>query len=67
VRTESAHQAAAIDERILHAWSRHPRRFVVENAADFVTKLVSAVDLVRNEVPACCRGHVLGPIFAASQ
>ena len=39
VRTESAAEAAAIDERILAAWSGHPRRFVVESTRDFLQKL----------------------------
>lgn len=57
VRTESALEAARIDERIARAWSEHPRRCFVENAHDFVEKLARAVALIRDEVPPCCRAH----------
>ena len=56
VRTETAEEAAAIDARIAEAWRGHPRRFVVDSSADFMTKLAEAVRLLRAEVPACCRG-----------
>jgi predicted ATPase len=62
VRTESAGQALEIDERILNAWSAHPRRFIVESTTDFLTKAAKAVELIRKELPECCRGHrVEGP------
>lgn len=57
LRIESATEAAAIDARIADAWSRHPRRVVVESDADFLKKLARAVAFVREEVPACCKGH----------
>lgn len=57
VRTETAEQAAQLDDRILHAWDGHPRRFVVENEPDFIQKLARAVGFIRDEVPECCRAH----------
>lgn len=59
VRTESAAEAAAIDERILEVWEGHPHRFVVESTADFLEKAHRAVELLRGELPACCRAHRL--------
>jgi predicted ATPase len=54
LRTESAAEAAAIDQRILDAWARHPRRFVIESSVDFISKASRALELLRAEVPACC-------------
>jgi predicted ATPase len=55
LRIESAHEAAAIDQRILAAWQQHPRRFVVDSAADFLTKAAQVIGIVRAETPACCQ------------
>jgi predicted ATPase len=54
-RTETAAEAAAIDRRILAAWDGHPRRFIIDVASDFPTKAGAAIDLVRAEIPDCCR------------
>ncbi|HET9426665.1 MAG TPA: ATP-binding protein [Gemmatimonadaceae bacterium] len=54
LRIESAEEAMAIDERILAAWDGHPRRFVVEATADFVTKAEQALAIIRREIPSCC-------------
>jgi len=62
VRTESALEAALVDERIAQAWSRHPRRLFVENAPDFVEKLARALALIREEVPPCCRSHPVAEV-----
>lgn len=59
LRTESASEAQAVDERILHAWSGHPRRFVVDAKPDFLTKAASALEALKGELPACCRTHVI--------
>ena len=57
VRTETAVEASALDERILAAWSEHPRRVVIDSADDFMSKLAQALAAIRAEVPPCCRGH----------
>lgn len=57
LRVETAAEAAAIDERIAAVWSGHARRFVVEASADFPTKALAALDILRNELPECCREH----------
>jgi predicted ATPase len=54
VRTESAREAAAIDEKILEVWSGHPRRHVVESAPSFMEKVGRALEALRAELPACC-------------
>lgn len=55
MRIETPAEARAIDQRIAEAWEGHPRRFVVDPAADFVSKAAHAIALVLNEIPACCR------------
>jgi predicted ATPase len=59
LRTESAAEAAAIDAKIAQAWEAHPRRFVVDAAPDFIAKAARAVEILRDEMPACCRKHVV--------
>lgn len=63
LRIESALEAAVIDDRIALAWERHPRRFVVEAAPDFLTKAARALHILRGEMPECCRRHVV-PVLA---
>jgi predicted ATPase len=54
LRIESAPQAQAIDERIVHAWAGHPRRTIIPATRDFMTKAASAVAAIQAEVPPCC-------------
>ena len=37
----------------------HPRRFIVEASPDFLKKAVRAVEILRAELPECCRRHVV--------
>ena len=57
LRIESAAQAADVDRCILAAWSGHPQRFVVESTPDFFDKAKRAVELIRAQLPPCCRTH----------
>jgi predicted ATPase len=59
LRTESAAEALAIDERIAQAWEGHPRRHFVESTADFLSKARTAVNVLRDELPPCCRRHLI--------
>jgi predicted ATPase len=54
LRIETVAEALEIDERILSAWQAHPRRDVVSSAEDFLSKARHAVELLRQELPACC-------------
>lgn len=58
VRTESAHEAMEIDDRILHAWTGHPARVVVEHTRDFLTKAAEVVRILKTQLPECCRQHL---------
>ena len=54
LRTESAAVAAEIDARIVQAWERHPRRFIVESSTEFLDKAARALEILRGELPECC-------------
>jgi predicted ATPase len=58
IRKESAEEAQAIDRRIAEAWKHHPRRLAVSAQAGFLDKLAYAIELLRGEVPVCCRTHL---------
>ena len=57
LRVESAEQAAALDAKIAAAWGGHPRRVEVPSTTDFLEKARLVLEIVRGELPACCRGH----------
>lgn len=59
LRIETAADAAAVDERILHAWEKHPRRFVLDATPDFLAKAARALEVLKGELPDCCRRHVV--------
>lgn len=59
LRVESAIEAAAIDARVARAWERHPRRVIVEASSEFLDKAARALELLRGELPECCRHHVV--------
>jgi predicted ATPase len=63
LRIESAAEAAEIDARIIRAWDKHPRRFIVDSSPDFLNKAARVLDVLRAELPACCRQHVV-PVLA---
>ena len=65
LRTESATLAAEIDERIFRAWEGHPRRFVVKSSAEFLDKAAKTIEILRSEMPECCRRHVIPALRAA--
>lgn len=62
VRTEPAGVAAELDRRIQAAWAPHPRRFIVPSREAFLEKAREALGLLRLELPACCRRHVVAGI-----
>jgi predicted ATPase len=62
VRTESPAEALAVDERIAGAWDGHPRRYFVESAVDFIAKARATVKILRDELPECCRRHLIPSI-----
>lgn len=57
LRTESADEAAALDARILQAWTGHSHHVVVESTPDFLAKAARVIELIRAELPRCCQTH----------
>jgi predicted ATPase len=55
LRVESADEARAIDQRILEAWSGHPHLHVIDPSHDFMEKARRAIELLRADLPDCCR------------
>jgi predicted ATPase len=58
LRIESAVEARVIDERITALWARHPRRFEIAPTSEFLAKAAHAVEILRGELPECCRRHL---------
>ena len=58
LRLETATEAALVDARLLEVWAAHPRRFIVEPSADFLAKVKRVIEILRSELPACCRQQV---------
>jgi predicted ATPase len=56
-RVESIEEARTIDARIRLAWDRHPLRYVISNSTNFLDKATLALELVRAQVPDCCRAE----------
>lgn len=40
-------------------WDAHPRRFIVDGTPDFLAKAARVLELLRAELPECCRHHVI--------
>lgn len=58
IRRETASQARAIDRKITALWRRHPKQMVVSAETGFLEKAARAIELLRKEMPECCRGHL---------
>jgi hypothetical protein len=59
LRLESVQDATLIDARILRAWDDHPHRFIVEASPNFLEKARRAIDILREEMPECCKAHTI--------
>lgn len=57
IRTESAQAAALIDARIDEIWAVHPRVTTIPASDDFLVKANAALEVIRSELPDCCRQH----------
>ena len=57
LRVETAQDAVRVDERIALEWDGHPHVLVVLASDEFAAKATLAVDLVRAQLPTCCRTH----------
>ena len=59
LRTESATTAAEIDARIRRRGSRTPEGSSSESSAEFLDKAAQALEILRGEMPDCCKRHVV--------
>jgi len=66
LRIESASTAAEIDERLLRIWEAHPRRFIVPSSQDFLEKAARVVNILKAEMPECCRESAHFPPISAN-
>lgn len=56
-RLESVEEAKQVDAKIRMAWNSHPLRYVISSSANFLDKATVALELVRTQLPDCCRTH----------
>ena len=54
LRTESAEDAAAIDQRIEQVWAQHPNRHLIESSLYFLDKAARALQALHEQLPPCC-------------
>ena len=59
LRTERVEDALRLDNLIQAAWANHPNRHFVASHLSFVDKAAHALELIRIELPECCRGHIV--------
>ena len=57
IRHESSHQADEINEKLRQAWESHSNRFLVHSSGNFLEKAEAALEVIRNQMPVCCRTH----------
>ncbi|HSG48239.1 MAG TPA: ATP-binding protein [Longimicrobiales bacterium] len=58
LRVETVEEALVIDARIAEIWRGHPGYVEVPAAPDFLVKARSALEIMRDQVPPCCRASV---------
>ena len=46
-RIETADEAAALDDKILECWAKHPRHTIINNAVDFNSKMVNLANKIK--------------------
>lgn len=52
-RIETPSEAAALDDKTLKAWKKHPRHFVINGTEFFLEKAEAAIALIRAQLPKC--------------
>ena len=55
LRIETSRQAQEIDLAIERIWKAHPNYRVIENSQSFITKAQTAIDLISDYLPNCCK------------
>ena len=47
IRTETYHEASELNSKIKMAWSKHPRQVTIPHNADFISKMSTALTVIR--------------------
>lgn len=47
LRTESYREASALNDRVKSAWQKHPRRFIITQNSDFISKMTLSLAVIR--------------------
>ena len=55
VRIESAQEALKIDEKLLKAWTGHPKSHLIASQDDFLSKATKAIETIQSYLPKCCQ------------
>lgn len=55
IRTESADEAAAIDQKIHNVWKNHPHYTRIESTQNFITKVYRTYMTIQKFLPQCCK------------
>lgn len=47
IRTESFQEAQALNEKVKIAWSKHPHRIIISQNRDFISKMMTALSVIK--------------------
>ncbi len=47
IRTETFHEAWALNDKIKQAWEKHPRRIVITHSDDFLSKMTTSLSVIQ--------------------
>lgn len=61
LRLETPEEALTVDRHIARLWKGHPRVFTIDATTDFFVKAARAVEILRGEIPECCRPRAFSP------
>ena len=59
LRVETSEEAAQIDRRIATLWAKHRNYFPIEPQENFMDKAAKVLEVLKPQVPECCRHHVV--------
>lgn len=58
IRIETAEEASRIDEKIHKIWKNHPHYLRIDSSVHFNQKLQTAMSVLTNYLPQCCRERI---------
>jgi predicted ATPase len=63
VRIENADEARRIDDKLIEIWRDHPNQRVIDTEKHFMIKAVRALEVIQEELPACCKSQEALQVF----